>query len=213
MTRDEQREVSKIVNENKRRLKRLKAEHDPVVGVGDGIVGERVRLKLDDYHYVMHGKIKPLPVQMIHVEMAEVPLIQELKKAGSVRNFINKHTWKKKPPTIGAVMEMIADLREQYDFQYWAYTQILINDKLLSGLIPFKLNYAQIKVEEEVERLRKANAPINIIICKARQWGGSTYSIFKQSWLALKWKPSHSFSLKLPNSAPSLMILLRGKIS
>ena len=49
MTREEQREVSKILNENKRRLKRLKAEHDPVTGTGDGIVGKRVRLKLDDY--------------------------------------------------------------------------------------------------------------------------------------------------------------------
>lgn len=195
MTREEQREVSKILNENKRRVKRLKAEHDPVVGTGDGIVGKRVRLKIDDYCYIMHGKVKPLPVQFIPEEMAEVPLIQEIKKAGSVREFINRHKWNKKAPTIGAVMEMIADLREQFDFQYWAYTQILIDDKELSGLIPFKLNYAQIKVEEEVERLRKSNAPINIIICKARQWGGSTYSIFKQTWISLKWRSSHSFSV------------------
>lgn len=195
MTRDEQREVSKILNENKRRLKKLKAEHDPVTGTGDGIVGERVRLKLEDYHYIMHGKVKPLPVQFIPKEMAELELIQELKKAGSVRDFINNHKWKKRPPTIGAVMEMVADLREKYDFQYWAYTQILIDDKELTGLIPFKLNFAQIQVEEEVERLRKENKPINIIICKARQWGGSTYSIFKQAWIALKWMPSHSFSV------------------
>lgn len=195
MTRDEQREISKILNENKRRLKRLKADHDPVTGTGDGIVGKRVRLKLDDYYYVMHGKVKPLPVQFIPEEMAEIELIKELKRAGSVRAFINKHPWKGKAPTIGAVMEKVADLREQYDYQYWAYTQILIDDKELTGLVPFKLNYAQIQVEEKVEALRKANLPINIIICKARQWGGSTYSIFKQAWIALKWRSSHSFSV------------------
>ena len=196
MTRDEQRAVDKIVNENVRRLKRLRAEHDPLTGTGDGIVGKRVRLKLDDYHIVMHGKVKPLPVQYVPEEMvAEIPLVQELKKAGSVEKFINVHPWKKRVPTVVEVMEQLADLREQYDFQYWAYTQILIDDKELTGLIPFKLNYAQIQVEEKVEELRKANLPMNIIICKARQWGGSTYSIFKQSWIALKWKASHSFSV------------------
>lgn len=184
MTRDEQRAIDKIVNENKRRLKRLQADYDPLTG--EGGVGERVKLKLDDY---------PIPVQYIPVEMMEVTLVQELKKAGSITKFIQTHPWKSKPPSQARVAEMLVDIREKYDFQYWAFTQIRIDDKLLTGIIPFKLNYAQIVVLTECERLRKADKPINIIICKARQWGGSTFSIFYQCWIALKWKPSHSFSV------------------
>lgn len=184
MTRDEQREISKIVNENKRRLKALKAEYDPITG--EGALGERVKLKLSDYH---------IPLQYVPVEMMELALVQELKKAGSIAKFINTHKWQKKAPTVAAVAEKLNDLREQYDFQYWAYTQIHIDDKELRGLIRFKLNYAQIVVLTECEKLRKAGKPINIIICKARQWGGSTFSIFYQWWIAIKWKPSHCFSV------------------
>lgn len=184
MTRDEQRAVDKILNENKRRMKKLLADYDPLTG--EGGVGDRVKFKLSDF---------PIPVQYIPVEMAEIQLIQELMKAGSIEKFILTHEWKKRPPSVKDVGDMIVDLREKFDFQYWAYTQIKIDDKLLTGLIPFKLNYAQIVVLTECERLRKADKPINIIICKARQWGGSTFSIFYQCWIALKWKPSHSFSV------------------
>ena len=73
MTRDEQRAIDKIINENKRRLKKLQADYDPLTG--EGAVGERVKFKLDDF---------PIPVQYIPVEMMDVVLIQELKKAGSI---------------------------------------------------------------------------------------------------------------------------------
>ena len=158
MTRDEQRAIDKIINENKRRLKQLRAEYDPITG--EGAVGKRVKLKLADF---------PIPVQYVPEEMMENALIAELKKAGSIEKFINTHPWKKKAPSVAEVGDLIVDLREKYDFQYWAYTQIRIDDKLLTGLIPFKLNYAQIVVLGECERLRKADKPINIIICKARQ--------------------------------------------
>ena len=184
MTRDEQRAVNKILKENEKRLMRLRAEYDPVTG--EGSVGERVKLELSDYH---------IKVQYIPVEMAELELIQGLMRAGSIAGFINSHPWQKKAPTVAKVAATIIDLREKYDFQYWAYTQIKIDDKELTGLIPFKLNYAQIVVLQVCESLRKANKPINIIICKARQWGGSTFSIFYQCWIALKWKPSHYFAV------------------
>jgi len=184
MTRDEQRAVNRILKENEKRKVRLEARYDPITG--EGAVGERVKMELTDF---------PVKTQYIPKEMAEVELIKGLMKAGSVAGFINAHPWKKKAPTVNKVIEQIVDLREKYDFQYWAYTQIKIDDKELRGLIPFKLNYAQVVVLEECERLRKADKPINIIICKARQWGGSTFSIFYQCWIALKWKPSHYFAV------------------
>lgn len=184
MTRDEQRAVNRILKENERRKVELRADYDAVTG--EGAVGERVKLTLSDF---------PIPVQYIPKEMAEVELVQGLLKAGSIAGFINAHPWKKKAPTVASVADTLVDLREKYDFQYWAYTQIRIDDKELRGLIPFKLNFAQIVVLTECEKLRKADKPINIIICKARQWGGSTFSIFYQCWIALKWKPSHYFAV------------------
>ena len=102
MTREEQRAVSKILHENARRLAKLRADYDPITG--EGSVGKRVKLKLEDYR---------IPVQYIPVEMAEVPLIKELMQAGSIAKFILTHPWQKKPPTAQAVADKIADLREQ----------------------------------------------------------------------------------------------------
>jgi hypothetical protein len=73
--------------------------------------------------------------------------------------------------------------------------------------VRFKLNYAQVKVFERCEALRKAGEPIDIIICKARQWGGSTFSIFYQMWLALKWKESHSFVVAAQNKTVAKSIV------
>ena len=193
MTREEQRAVNRILKENEIRRVALRAEYDPITGSGG--VGERVQLKLSDYVIKLDKKAIALPVQYIPVEMAQTALVAELMKAGSIANFINTHPWKGKAPTVAKVRDMLVDLREKYDFQYWAYTQIHIDDKEMKGLIRFKLNYAQIVVLTECERLRKGDKPINIIICKARQWGGSTFSIFYQCWLALKWKPSHYFAV------------------
>jgi hypothetical protein len=44
------------------------------------------------------------------------------------------------------------------------------------GLIPLKFNEAQLRIYEEIQKLRKAGKPVRIIILKARQLGVSTES-------------------------------------
>lgn len=177
--------IEGIIAENKIRYKRLKADFNPITGQ-DG-PGERVLLELPDFQ---------IPKQWIPTEMLESRLIKELKDAGSISKFILSHKWEGNAyPSVDAVGREIIKLREKYDFAFWAYFEIKIDDKQGAGQIPFKLNFAQIQTLGECEALRKAKKPINIIICKARQWGGSTFCLFYQIWIGMKWSPSHKFSV------------------
>lgn len=51
--------------------------------------------------------------------------------------------------------------------------------------IPFKLNRAQRRVLNKLEKLRKAGKPIKFILLKARQWGGSTLVQIYMLWIML----------------------------
>ena len=183
MTVDEQ-EVDRILLEDLERSRQLRAEYDPITG--EGGIGEREWLEIPDF---------PIPKQYAPVEMFNTELIHNILKYGTIQRFINLYKWEKNKPTHEQVEREVIKLREQYDFQFWAYFEIHIDDKLGNGVIPFKLNYAQVRVLMVCEDLRKSGRPINLIINKARQWGGSTFSIFYQSWLALKWRTNHSFSV------------------
>ena len=177
--------VAELVKENEERRKKLFAEYNPITG--EGAPGERVLLELSDFE---------IPKQWIPEEMAQVELISELRKYSSIAEFITRYVWTDEAiPTVDAVGREIIKIREKYDFCFWAFFEIRIDDKKGGGMIPFKLNYAQIKVEEVCEKMRREGKPIRIIICKARQWGGSTYSLFKQIWIGMKWSPSHKFSV------------------
>lgn len=177
--------ILEIITENKERHKRLLAEYDPITGEGGPC--ERVKIEIKDC---------AIPVQYIPIEMMEVDLIQKIVKAGTISRFIRLHSWEGgKKPSVEQVNREIIKVREKHDFAFWAYFEILIDDKLGSGSIPFKLNYAQIYTLEKCEALRKADKPINIIILKARQWGGSTFCLFYQIWIGMKWRPSHKFSV------------------
>lgn len=175
-----------MIVENKRRYEQLQSNYNPLTG--EGGVGERVKFELADF---------AIPVQHIPVEMLDNKLIKTLSKYKSIKNFLAQHKWQTKDIqyTFDDVAKEIIKIREKYDFQFWAYYEIHIDDKTGRGSIPFKLNYAQVYLLGKCEELRKADKPINIIICKARQWGGSTFCLFYQIWIALKWRPSHKFSV------------------
>lgn len=184
MTVDEQ-EVERVLLEDLERSRELRAEYDPITG--EGGIGVREWLEIKDC---------AIPRQYAPVEMIHTGLIQQILQAGSIERFVRKLNRETGDNyTEERVQQEIIKLREQYDFQFWAYFEIHIDDKLGNGVIPFKLNYAQVRVLTVCEDLRKSDRPINIIICKARQWGGSTFSMFYQTWLAFKWRVNHSFSV------------------
>ena len=185
-----------IIAENDRRAKMLRAEFDPVTG--KDAPGERVLLHIPDF---------ALKDQYVPKEMMDNQLVKNILKYGSIKKFINEHPFEDDAyPDYHEVELMLRRVRHKYDFIHWAYMCIRIKAKT-GGRVRFKLNYAQIQVLLKCEELRKAGKPIDIIICKARQWGGSTFSIFYQMWLALKHKESHSFVVAAQNKTVAKSIV------
>jgi hypothetical protein len=186
--------ISRILEENEARMKRLRAEFDPVTG--KDAPGDRVLLHIPDF---------ALPDQWVPKEMLENKLIKNIIKYGSIQDFIDGYPFDA-APSFHEVEVQIRRLRHKYDFINWAYMCIKIKAKT-GGRVRFKLNYAQIQVLALCEHLRKSGLPIDIIICKARQWGGSTFSIFYQMWLAFKWRESHSFVVAAQNKTVAKSIV------
>lgn len=182
-TTGQQGEIEALIRENRRRYEQLRAHYNPVTG--ENAPGERVKLEISDF---------ATPVMYVPVDMMKVKLIRLLQKYGSIQAMLLKHPFEN-PQTFRGIERQIRRIRHQYDFVYWAFFEIRILDKEGGGIIRFKLNYAQIVVLEKCEELRRAGKPINIIICKARQWGGSTFCFFYQTWIALKWRDTHAFSI------------------
>ena len=75
--------------------------------------------------------------------------------------------------------------RIKHDFEYWARSCAIISDKGKGRDTPFTLNRAQRQYLKAMEELRIANRPIDIILCKARQWGGSTLTQLYMLWIQL----------------------------
>ena len=187
MTTVEQHIVDEILAENAKRMKALRAEFDPITG--QDAPGERFLLTIPDF---------PIPVQYAPIEMQDLPLVKGIVKAGSIAKYLKTTSDFDDcgdAPTKDDIIRILLQNRFSYDFAMWAYYQIRIEDKRTGVMVPFKLINPQIIVLNECERLRKAGLPINIIICKARQWGGSTFCIFYQMWIALYRATKHSFAV------------------
>lgn len=75
--------------------------------------------------------------------------------------------------------------RAANDFAYWAATRGRIKNKHGGDDIPFRLNYAQRRLVDALEKMRKGGRPIRLILLKARQWGGSTCVQLYMAWLQL----------------------------
>lgn len=181
MITDEQ--VNKILEENEKRWVLLRADYDPVTG--KDAPGERVKLEIPDF---------AIPVQYVPKKMMKNAFIHELVKCGSIENLLKKHPKDLKIKTPHDVEMAVRRIRHKYDFCFWAFFCIKIKAKE-GGRIRFKLNNPQILVLKECEKLREQGVPIDIVILKARQWGGSTFCIFYQSWILFKWDEFHSFSV------------------
>lgn len=178
MTIDEQ--VNSILAENERRKEWLRADYNPVTGEG---LPNRARLEIPDF---------AIPVQYVPKRMMKNRFVKEVVKAKTIEAFLQKHPDDPKIRTHHDVEIMLRRIRHRYDFPFWAYFCFEIIAKE-GGEIPFRLNRPQLEVDELVESLIEQRVPIDIIIVKARQWGGSTYSIARQTHIQLCLNKYHSF--------------------
>ena len=168
-------EKSEIIEENNKRLKNNSAVYNPITGEGSTSV-ERECVEIEGF---------PLTRMNLPVTMAKQEYIAELSEKG-VHNFLasrgNRNATHRDIITLW--LEFCRE-RIKYDFEYWAKTMAIISDKGKGRDIPFTLNRPQRIYLKEMERLRQSGLPIDIILCKARQWGGSTLTQIYMLWIQL----------------------------
>lgn len=164
-----------IIAENKRRLSEISKTYNPLTGDGASSI-PRKRVHIDD---------SPLPDMNLPIDFADSNFVRELTRIG-FGGFIQQHIGR--APSDELTNELwVAFCRERikYDFEYWAFSCIVISAKGRGLDIPFSLNRAQRVYLSELEKLRRAGKPIDIILCKARQWGGSTLTQIYMLWIQL----------------------------
>ena len=194
------KQAADILEENEKRLSRLRAEYDPVTGKGLAeLLGEkRVLLKIKDF---------AVPEQWVPEEMMANKMIKEIAKAGSIEAYIAKKRWKYGAPDPFEIERRIRRVRHKYDFCYWAFSTIRIVHKKLRTRVRFVLNLPQLIALSKCMEMFRRGEPVSLIILKARQWGGSTFCFFYQVWLQFKWNEFHSFAIAAHTSSASNTIL------
>lgn len=170
-----QKEVINILKENDKRNADVYQKFDPISGIGS--IGERVEVRIDGF---------PLEIQYIPVEMLSIPLVKLLISCGSIIKFLTEELEVEYSEEDRLkVIEQFVRLRCRYDFAFWAALHVYIKNKGGGDDVLFRLTRPQRKFVERLEKLRKANKPIRIVLLKARQWGGSTTSQLYMAWLQL----------------------------
>lgn len=170
-----QKEVINVLKENDKRNADVYQKFDPISGIGS--IGERVEVRIDGF---------PLETQYIPVEMLSIPLVKLLIKCGSIIKFLTEELEVEYSEEDRLkVIEQFVRLRCRYDFAFWAALYVFIKNKGGGEDVLFRLTRPQRKFVERLEKLRKANKPIRIVLLKARQWGGSTTSQLYMAWLQL----------------------------
>lgn len=196
-------EIDAILAENEHRQEYLQAHYDPITGKGGP--GERVLLEIKDF---------AIPKQWVPKEMLDNGFIKELVRCGSIKKLLAAHMDDAKIKTPHDVEIMLRRIRHQYDFTFWAFFCFPIIAKT-GGEVRFVLNRAQLELEEEVERRRHLGEPMDIILVKARQFGGSTYFMAKQVWILFKLDPYHSFvvAAHLQGAAENIQRMMKFAVS
>lgn len=170
-----------ILAENQRRLDKNNIEYNPLLGTEVSDVIKRVEIEMPD---------APLVRMKIPVEMESEPIVMAIRKGGSLRATARGMfgTVFGKDDLL-SIWQSFVRCRQRYDFEFWCVTKWNIYDKVSAELVPFILNRPQrTRLVPELEALRKAGKPIDIILLKARQWGGSTCIDAYQSWIQQEWK-------------------------
>lgn len=167
--------IKSILAENDRRLKVIHATFNSYTG--EGAVGERRLIHIEDF---------PIPDQWLPVEMLDVPLIKQIVKAGTIKKFITDYLKVEYSDSERLkVIDAFVRVRIKEDFCFWAATYVYIKQKGGGDDVLFVLTRPQRRFVARLEKRRRANKPIRLILLKARQWGGSTTSQLYMAWLQL----------------------------
>jgi len=179
-----------VQKENKRR-KAKRADEDlhysPFTGEGS-FSTPRTLVKIEGFPYDMY-----LPNTMwdrsFYENKDEYLYIKDILHKKSAKKFISE-TLNESPEdeAIQDVFNCFNEIRLNHDFEFWAITHGNIESKNGGTIIPFRLNRGQRKLLSKFEAKRVAKKPIRVILCKCRQWGGSTLTQMYMMWIQMRLK-------------------------
>ena len=164
-----------IIAKNIERLGAISAVYNPITGEGSTAV-PREWVEIEGFP-LQHIN---LPQTMLGEE--KIALLIEKGATGYLRDIKGTAATSKQMLTLWLDFCLT---RIKHDFEYWARTMTTISDKGKGRDIPFTLNRPQRIYLSAMEKLRLAQKPIDIILCKARQWGGSTLTQLYMLWIQL----------------------------
>lgn len=165
----------KIIKMNKERLREISAVYNPITGEGSTSVPRR------------WVNIAGFPIESINLpkSMLDEPLVQKLVEMGTEGYLMDVAQQEATSRNVVRLWLNFCLLRIRHDFEYWARSMTTISDKGKGRDTAFTLNRPQRIYLKAMEELRLAGKPIDIILCKARQWGGSTLTQLYMLWIQL----------------------------
>lgn len=165
---------TEIINENIRRIEAINSPYNPISGEGSTSI-QRCCVEIEDFPlkkiYLPHTMVEDENIATL-IENGAKGYLQKVGRTDDNRGIL-------------ALWVEFCRKRLAHDFEYWARSTAIISDKGKGRDIPFTLNRPQREYLKALERLRIANRPIDIILCKARQWGGSTLTQLYMLWIQL----------------------------
>lgn len=167
---------TEIVKENLERLKKIRRPYSQITGQGSVAV-ERVRFVQYDF---------PVKELWLPAEFAATGFCRSIMALGMRRYIVEvmKTGYSRRLENL-LYIEFCRE-RMKHDFEFWAYMCAKISPKGGGADISFSLNRAQREYYLPVlERLRTEGKPIDVILLKARQWGGSTLTQIYMLWIQL----------------------------
>ena len=195
--------IQDIIAENERRKEKLFANnYDPKLGIGSPI---------DRFPFYFFRSQKRSAVYL-PITMKKDPLIEPILKG----KFKTAEDYAE---SIGVDPDKYAidiqERRNDYDFEFWAYTAIKIKNKDGGDDIPFKLNNGQRKLLKVFMDCVDRKKPIRVIMCKSRQWGGSTLTQIFMLWVQARHKTNWNslIAAHLKQAATNIRSMLRKAIA
>lgn len=164
-----------IIEENKKRLGAISAVYNPITGEGSTSI-ERKAVEIEGF---------PLERMYLPLTMLNEPFVQQLTEYGATGYLKEMSGIEPNDRNIIILWLEFCLKRIEHDFEYWARSMTVIADKGKGRDTAFTLNRPQRIYLKAMEELRIAQKPIDIILCKARQWGGSTLTQLYMLWIQL----------------------------
>lgn len=164
-----------IIEKNKERLGAISAVYNPITGEGSTSV-PRQWVTIENF---------PIESMYLPTSMLNENFVQQLTELGTTGYLRQVSHQEPNSRNIIKLWLNFCLLRTKHDFEYWARSMTTISDKGKGRDTAFTLNRPQRIYLKAMEELRLSEKPIDIILCKARQWGGSTLTQLYMLWIQL----------------------------